>query len=105
MYNENSIGHVKSDIKRVPTDVGESIEEMIRRCTESNEPIEASAPMIYTDREDEVLPQYDMRTDRFELALDAIDKYNASEAAKAKEAPKDDPKPADAPAGDEPKSE
>lgn len=89
MYNENSIGHVMSDIKRVPTEIGESIEEMIRRCTESNEPIEASAPMIYTDKEDGVLPQYDIRADRFEIALDAIDKYNASEAAKTKETPKD----------------
>lgn len=87
MYNENSIGHVKSDIKRLPTEIGESIEEMIRRCTETNEPIEASAPMIYTDKDDGVLPQYDIRADRFDIALDAIDKYNASEAAKTAENP------------------
>ncbi len=89
MYNENSIGHVKSDIKRVPTEIGESIEEMIRRCTESNEPIEATAPMIYTDKDDGVLPQYDIRTDRFDIALDAVDKYNASKAAESKETPKE----------------
>lgn len=99
MYNENKIGKVKSDIKRTPDQVGESIEEMIRRCTESNEPIEASAPLIYTEEADGVQPQYDIRTDRFDLALDAIDKYQASVAARAKEAPTE--QPADAPAGGE----
>lgn len=84
MYGENKIGKVISDIKREPTDIGESIEEMIRRCTESNEPIEATAPMIYTEEADGVQPQYDIRADRFEIALDAIDKYQASELAKGK---------------------
>ena len=102
MYNENKIGHVKSDIKRTPDQVGESIEEMIRRCTESNEPIEASAPLIYTEEKEGVQAQYDIRTDRFELALDAIDKYQATVAAKAQEAPKEAPKeaPAEAPTGE-----
>lgn len=84
MYNENKIGKVKSDICRKPTELGESIEEMIRRCTESNEPIEAIAPMLYTEEKDGVLPQYDIRADRFDIALDAIDKYHASEQAKGK---------------------
>lgn len=84
MYGENKIGKVKSDIKREPTDIGESIEEMIRRCTESNEPIEATAPMIYTEEADGVQPQFDIRADRFDIALDAIDKYQASEMAKGK---------------------
>lgn len=86
MYNENKIGKVKSDIYRIPTDEGESIEEMIHRCTESNEPIEATAPMCYTEEKDGILPEYDIRTDRFDLALDAIDKYQASETAKNTEA-------------------
>lgn len=85
MYKENKIGYVKSDITRIPTEAGESIEEMIRRCTESNEPIEAIAPMIYTDEADGVQAQYDIRTDRFDIALDAIDKYNKSLIAKEKE--------------------
>lgn len=77
----------KSLIEREPIESGESIEEMIRRCTESNEPIEASAPMIYTEEKDGVLAQHDIRADRFDIALDAIDKYNASITAKTENAP------------------
>lgn len=85
MYEENKIGYVRSDITRTPTEAGESIEEMIRRCTESNEPIEATAPMIYTEEADGVQPQYDIRADRFDIALEAIDKYNRSLIAKEQE--------------------
>lgn len=83
-YKES--GRVKSQIKRVPTQKGESIEEMVRRCTESKEPIEAIAPMIYTEKAAGVQPQYDIRTDRFDLALEAVDKYQKSQIARQKKA-------------------
>lgn len=83
MY-KNKIGRVKTQIHRVPREKGESIEEMIRRCTESNEPIESTAPMIYTEEAAGVQPQYDIRADRFEIALDAVDKYQKSELARQK---------------------
>ena len=35
---------------------GESIENKVRRITENNEPITDGAPIIYTNREDGVLP-------------------------------------------------
>ena len=37
-------------------------------------------PTIYTEKKDGVLPEYDMRTDRFEVAIDAMDKINQSAA-------------------------
>lgn len=37
-------------------------------------------PIIYTEKKDGVLPEYDIRTDRFEVAIDAIDKINQSMA-------------------------
>ena len=40
-------------------------------------------PTIYTEKKDGVKPEYDIRTDRFEVALDAIDKINRSTAEKA----------------------
>lgn len=61
---------------------GESIETKVRRIIENKEPIEDVAPMIYTSRKDGVQPQYDIRTDRFELAIEAMDKVQASKAAK-----------------------
>lgn len=37
-------------------------------------------PIIYTEKKDGVQPEYDIRTDRFEVAIDAIDKINQSTA-------------------------
>lgn len=44
-------------------------------------------PTIYTEKKDGVLPEYDIRTDRFEVAIDAVDKinqYTAGQIAKNK---------------------
>lgn len=44
-------------------------------------------PTIYTEKKDGVLPEHDIRTDRFEVAIDAIDKINqsvANQVAKSK---------------------
>lgn len=51
---------------------GERIEEKIARITNNKEPITDGAPTIYTDRKDGVLPAYDIRTDRWEIAVDAM---------------------------------
>lgn len=45
---------------------------------ESNNMEDGVFPTIYTEKKDGVLPEYDIRTDRFEIALDAIDKINQS---------------------------
>lgn len=57
---------------------GEFIEQKVQRIVESGEPIEDSAPIIYTERKDGVLPAYDIRTDRFAIAQDAMEKVNDS---------------------------
>lgn len=44
-------------------------------------------PTIYTEKKDGVQPEFDIRTDRFEVAIDAIDKINqsiANQIAKSK---------------------
>lgn len=64
--------------------LGESIENKIRRITENNEPITDSAPIIYTNRDDGVLPAYNIRTDRFEIAQAAMDAVNQANLAKSK---------------------
>jgi hypothetical protein len=61
---------------------GETIEDKIERVLNNNEPIADGAPIIYTDRRDGVLPAYDIRTDRFEIAIDAMNKVSASQLAK-----------------------
>lgn len=77
---------IKPQIKVHIMESGESIEEMIRRCVANNEPIGAEAPMEYTEKAKGVYPEHDIRTDKQELALDAIDKFQKSEIAKAKAA-------------------
>ena len=57
---------------------GERIETMIERITELNEPIKDGAPLIYTDRKEGVQPEYDIRTDRWEVAIDGMDYVTAS---------------------------
>lgn len=38
-------------------------------------------PTIYTEKKDGVRPEYDIRTDRFEIAIEAMDKINQSAAS------------------------
>lgn len=63
---------------------GESIEYKVRRITENNEPITDGAPIIYTNREDGVLPAYNIRTDRWDVAQAAMDAVNQANLAKSK---------------------
>lgn len=63
---------------------GETIEEKVAKLVENNEPITDGAPIIYTEKKDGVLPQYDIRTDRWEIAQSAMDLANASKIAKSK---------------------
>ena len=44
-------------------------------------------PTIYTEKKDGVQPEFDIRTDRFEIAVDTVDKINqavANQIAKSK---------------------
>lgn len=64
---------------------GETIEQKIERIVNSGEPITDGAPLIYTERKEGILPQYDIRTDRWEIATEAMDKVQASVQAKRDE--------------------
>ena len=69
---------------RISTDIckdGVSIEEQMRIALKSGEPIQAAANLQYSERKDGVLPEFDIRTDRFEYARMATDKVHASSYA------------------------
>ena len=54
---------------------------------EANNMEDGVFPTIYTEKKDGVKPEFDIRTDRFEVAIDAIDKINqsvANQVAKSK---------------------
>ena len=55
---------------------GESIEVKIRRIMDEKEPITDGAPIIFTDAKDGVRPEFKPRTDRWEIAIDAMDKVS-----------------------------
>lgn len=61
---------------------GERIEQKIQRIVNNKEPITDGAPIIYTDRKDGVLPQYNIRTDKWEIALDAMDTISRTNTTK-----------------------
>lgn len=80
MYNKNRAA--KTSLKVNVTTEGETIEAKIRRIVDNGEPITDGAPLIYTDRADGVLPEYNVRTDRFELAVEAMDGISRNHLAK-----------------------
>lgn len=67
---------------KMETFEGESIEAKLERIITSGEGIEATSPIIYTEKKEGVKAEYNIRTDRFDIALDAIDKVQKYEIAK-----------------------
>jgi hypothetical protein len=61
---------------------GETIEQKVERVTQNGDPIKDGAPLIYTDRKDGVQAGYNIKTDRFEVAVEAMDKVHRSDIAK-----------------------
>lgn len=72
----------KTQIKCPKTEEAESIEQMLRRLTANKQPIPDNVPELYTPKADGVLPNTDIRTDRFDIAAQAKDKWDKSEIAK-----------------------
>ena len=62
--------------------IGEPLQTKIERIVINKEPIKDGAPLLYTERKDGVLPGFDIRTDRFEIAIDAMDKVSKAKIAK-----------------------
>lgn len=91
-----------SQILHIEVYEGETIENKVRRIVENNEPISDGAPLIYTNREDGVIAGYNMRADKWDTALMAMDAVNKVNIAKGKNYPKskEDGSTASSPTGD-----
>ena len=72
----------KSCLQSVEKVEGEPIEWKIERITTNNEPITDGAPEIFTERADGVQAAYNIRTDRFEIAAEAMDLVERNTQAK-----------------------
>lgn len=64
---------------------GETLEQKLHRIVNNGEDISEGAPIIYTERKDGVLPAYDIRTDRFEVAIEGKSKIHKSDIANREE--------------------
>lgn len=71
----------KTLVNGVPKEEGETIEQKVERVVNNGEPITDGAPNIYTERKHGVKPEYDIRTDRWEIATDAMDAVQKSTKA------------------------
>lgn len=72
----------KTSIALDNTKEGETIENKVIRLIQNKEPIKDGAPIIFTERSKGVNPAYNIRTDRWEIATDAMTKILKSKEAK-----------------------
>lgn len=71
---------------------GEMLESMIKRAVTEMTPIDDNAPIIYTPRKEGVKAEYNVRTDRMDIALEAATAYNEHYYGQRQEFYKDDKK-------------
>lgn len=58
------------------TEKGETLIKKIQRILDENEPLTDGAPMIYTPKQAGVREDCNVRTDKWALAMDAMDRVN-----------------------------
>ena len=89
--------HNRTDLTVNQCFEGETLEQKVERIVTLKEPITDGAPLIYTERKDGVVEDYNIRTDRFEVAIQGMDTVSRAELAKRMERhkPKEVEKPAD----------
>jgi len=74
--------YAKTTMTLENTKPGETIEEKVVRLIANKEPIKDGAPIIYTERAHGINPAYNIRTDRWEIAVDAMSRIEGMKAAK-----------------------
>ncbi len=75
------VAYSRSGLVSVDKVEGETIEQKMERVLENNEPITDGAPEIFTERKQGVMSAYNIRTDRWEIACEAMDKVHGSRQA------------------------
>lgn len=63
----------------------EPIEQEVERMLNNGEPLGPASPQIFTERQEGVLPEHDIRTDYFELAMDATELAARNQLARRKD--------------------
>lgn len=86
MKFKKTVSYGNTSIVRNEAIEGETIETKIERIVNNGEPITDGAPIVYTERKDGVRAETNIRTDRFEIAVEAMDKVSKSHTASRSEA-------------------
>ena len=58
------------------TDPGETLIKKCQRILDEGEPLTDGAPMIYTPKQAGVKPECNVRTDKWDIAMKAMDRVN-----------------------------
>lgn len=72
-------------LRRNKSIVAETIEAKMRRVMQNKEPIKDNAPLVYTERKQGVPANTNIRSDRFDMAIDAMDSIAAVKQGKRAE--------------------
>lgn len=72
----------KVGFKPIKTFEGETIERKCARLVENNEPISDGAPLVYFDKKDGVRPETNIRTDKWAIAQEAMNRVTKEKLAK-----------------------
>lgn len=80
MYKKNKVNGTSLKVNQ--STEGETIEQKVERIVNNNEPITDGAPIMYTERKEGVPAGHDIRTDRWDVAIDAMDKVSKTFIAK-----------------------
>lgn len=57
-------------------DTGETLIKKCQRILDEGEPLTDGAPMIYTPKQAGVKPECNVRTDKWDIAMEAMDRVN-----------------------------
>jgi len=91
MYQQNP--KIKTSLRGLESREGETIERKLERMMKNGADLGETGEMIFTERNDGVLPETDIRADRHEIAVDAADAMSQLHLTKRDE--RHNPKPKD----------
>lgn len=72
----------KTVLKVNQSQEGETVEMKMERIVDRGEPITDGAPIIHQERDEGVRPEYDIRRDRWEMAIEATDRIGRDQMTK-----------------------
>lgn len=85
MTKAKTVVMIKGNVQINESQEGETLEQQIERMLTNKEPLGEGQALIYTERKDGVRAETNIRTDRWEVAIDAMDKVSKSYQARREE--------------------